>query len=104
MDNMDHAAQYVSSRLAQSVEHQTLNLRVVGSSPTLGDFLGLLTHKRTGRQTTVTCLVAIGNAVDINSRSIIKIKQNTKQISKKEKKTHLPYDGAFPIFTRKKAQ
>ena len=26
------------SRLAQSVEHQTLNLRVVGSSPTLGDF------------------------------------------------------------------
>ena len=25
------------SRLAQSVEHQTLNLRVVGSSPTLGD-------------------------------------------------------------------
>ena len=38
MDNMDHAAHYVSSRLAQSVEHQTLNLRVVGSSPTLGDF------------------------------------------------------------------
>ena len=29
-----------SARLAQSVEHQTLNLRVVGSSPTLGeDFL-----------------------------------------------------------------
>ena len=27
-----------TSRLAQSVEHQTLNLRVVGSSPTLGDF------------------------------------------------------------------
>ena len=27
-----------SARLAQSVEHQTLNLRVVGSSPTLGDF------------------------------------------------------------------
>ena len=25
------------ARLAQSVEHQTLNLRVVGSSPTLGD-------------------------------------------------------------------
>ena len=24
--------------LAQSVEHETLNLRVVGSSPTLGDF------------------------------------------------------------------
>ena len=29
----------MSARLAQSVEHQTLNLRVVGSSPTLGDFL-----------------------------------------------------------------
>ena len=28
---------YSMSRLAQSVEHQTLNLRVVGSSPTLGD-------------------------------------------------------------------
>ena len=26
-------------RLAQSVEHETLNLRVVGSSPTLGDLL-----------------------------------------------------------------
>ena len=26
-----------SARLAQSVEHQTLNLRVVGSSPTLGE-------------------------------------------------------------------
>ena len=27
----------LSARLAQSVEHETLNLRVVGSSPTLGD-------------------------------------------------------------------
>ena len=27
----------MSARLAQSVEHQTLNLRVVGSSPTLGE-------------------------------------------------------------------
>ena len=26
------------ARLAQSVEHETLNLRVVGSSPRLGDF------------------------------------------------------------------
>ena len=25
------------ARLAQSLEHETLNLRVVGSSPTLGD-------------------------------------------------------------------
>ena len=29
------------ARLAQSVEHETLNLRVVGSSPTLGDKLFL---------------------------------------------------------------
>ena len=29
----------ISARLAQSVEHETLNLRVVGSSPTLGDIL-----------------------------------------------------------------
>ena len=28
-----------TSRLAQLVEHETLNLRVVGSSPTLGDLL-----------------------------------------------------------------
>ena len=27
----------ITARLAQSVEHETLNLRVVGSSPTLGD-------------------------------------------------------------------
>ncbi len=27
----------IRARLAQSVEHETLNLRVVGSSPTLGD-------------------------------------------------------------------
>ena len=27
---------YYVARLAQSVEHETLNLRVVGSSPTLG--------------------------------------------------------------------
>ena len=26
-----------TARLAQSVEHETLNLRVVGSSPTLGE-------------------------------------------------------------------
>ena len=29
--------QLQEARLAQSVEHETLNLRVVGSSPTLGD-------------------------------------------------------------------
>ena len=28
----------ITARLAQSVEHETLNLRVVGSSPTLGDY------------------------------------------------------------------
>ncbi len=32
----------VLARLAQSVEHETLNLRVVGSSPTLGDVAFLL--------------------------------------------------------------
>ena len=30
------------ARLAQSVEHETLNLRVVGSSPTLGEILFVL--------------------------------------------------------------
>ena len=33
---------YHPARLAQSVEHETLNLRVVGSSPTLGAILLLL--------------------------------------------------------------
>ena len=37
----------LSARLAQSVEHETLNLRVVGSSPTLGEkiFLPLMWQK-----------------------------------------------------------
>ena len=34
------------ARLAQSVEHETLNLRVVGSSPTLGDQLFCLSFLR----------------------------------------------------------
>ena len=34
----------IVARLAQSVEHETLNLRVVGSSPTLGAFLFLCFH------------------------------------------------------------
>ena len=33
---------YSSARLAQSVEYETLNLGVVGSSPTLGDFFVFL--------------------------------------------------------------
>ena len=33
---MDFSNLMYSARLAQSVEHETLNLRVVGSSPTLG--------------------------------------------------------------------
>ena len=32
------SASLCNARLAQSVEHETLNLRVVGSSPTLGGF------------------------------------------------------------------
>ena len=31
-----YTTEKVTARLAQSVEHETLNLRVVGSSPTLG--------------------------------------------------------------------
>ena len=34
---------YQPARLAQSVEHETLNLRVVGSSPTSGDFIFFFT-------------------------------------------------------------
>ena len=34
---LSHPLCGITARLAQSVEHETLNLRVVGSSPTLGD-------------------------------------------------------------------
>ena len=39
-----------SAQLAQSVEHETLNLRVVGSSPTLGDLFkyDIFSDKSTG--------------------------------------------------------
>ena len=33
------------ARLAQSVEHETLNLGVVGSSPTLGSFVFIENHR-----------------------------------------------------------
>ena len=36
----------VTARLAQLVEHETLNLMVVGSSPTLGDCFGSTLMKR----------------------------------------------------------
>ena len=46
------------ARLAQSVEHETLNLRVVGSSPTLGEILfSILTLKYIEFEATVTLLV-----------------------------------------------
>ena len=35
---MNKRASYVDARLAQSVERKALNLVVVGSSPTVGDF------------------------------------------------------------------
>ena len=38
----------ISAQLAQSVEHETLNRRVVGSSPTLGDYF-ILSCKRVFR-------------------------------------------------------
>ena len=35
-DDFEASRTALQARLAQSVEHETLNLRVVGSSPTLG--------------------------------------------------------------------
>ena len=35
----------MSARLAQLVEHQTFNLRVVGSSPTVGKCSGTVTRE-----------------------------------------------------------
>ena len=40
--NVPTASAQHGARLAQSVEHETLNLRVVGSSPTLGGTFFLL--------------------------------------------------------------
>ena len=40
--NVPTASAQHGARLAQSVEHETLNLRVVGSSPTLGGAFFLL--------------------------------------------------------------
>ena len=37
ISNKKHKRQYKRARLAQSVEHQTFNLRVVGSSPPSGE-------------------------------------------------------------------
>ena len=37
-----------AARLAQSVEHETLNLGVVGSSPTLGDYFETRSITRNG--------------------------------------------------------
>ena len=37
-------ARLIQARLAQSVEHETFNLRVVGSSPTLGDTFFVFWH------------------------------------------------------------
>ena len=44
---------YPTARLAQSVEHETLNLRVVGSSPTLGEHF--IRRKRSGFLKTWVC-------------------------------------------------
>ena len=46
----------IDARLAQAVEHETLNLRVVGSSPTLGDVLGLIV-KTSSSQNCVTMTI-----------------------------------------------
>ena len=43
----------IPARLAQSVEHETLNLRVVGSSPTLGEHFFMTTNTETRENTFV---------------------------------------------------
>ena len=50
------------ARLAQSVEHETLNLRVVGSSPTLGDTLLPLSGVPLFQCTSSTCQEAASAA------------------------------------------
>ncbi len=50
------------ARLAQSVEHETLNLRVVGSSPTLGDQLFCLFYSVCKHKSVKNSLVIIFEA------------------------------------------
>ena len=52
--------QHLSARLAQSVEHGTLNPRVVGSSPTLGDGL-LFSYTHLWRGTHLQSYLTEGN-------------------------------------------
>ena len=49
----------VCARLAQSVEHETLNLRVVGSSPTLGGSLFFFVNSK-GEKVCLNCLHFVG--------------------------------------------
>ena len=55
----DGKYEVLTARLAQSVEHETLNLRVVGSSPTLGDILALADH-------TVYCAARLKTCTNIH--------------------------------------
>ena len=48
-----------TARLAQSVEHETLNLRVVGSSPTLGASFYSLKHKPVVNSPYVRCITSL---------------------------------------------
>ena len=57
------------ARLAQSVEHETLNLRVVGSSPTLGEqFNFFFLHKIFPFLSKVICLKSIYVTIYSNRR------------------------------------
>ena len=56
----------ITARLAQSVEHETLNLGVVGSSPTLGEFI--LPANRESPEGSISLAVVLLNNAKITPR------------------------------------
>ncbi len=58
----------ITARLAQSVEHETLNLRVVGSSPTLGEIIIAFAIKDMIQVTSKLTLLVVPFLMDPDSK------------------------------------